>query len=31
MGEVPAVSKEMAIPLLSHLGWIFISFLHDFR
>jgi len=21
MGEVPAVSKEMAIPLLSHLGW----------
>jgi len=21
MGEVPAVSKEMTIPLLSHLGW----------
>jgi len=21
MSEVPAVSKEMAIPLLSHLGW----------
>jgi len=31
MGEVPAVNKEMAISLLSHL-WAgsYISFLHDF-
>ena len=26
MGEVPVVSKEMAIPLLSHLGWILYFF-----
>ena len=28
MGEVLVVSKDMVIPLLSHLGWIYL--LHDF-